>query len=98
MIADPGAQLRKVRKFRARIEKEKRYLYKPYSNTEEWRDYFEEHLSRWLDIYHAGQNCDSVPATNLAVAQPQVTEQGGPDDLHKQMLHMLELQKKLEAK
>jgi len=98
MIADPGVQLRKVRKFRARIEKEKRYLYKPYSKIEEWRDLFEEHLSRWLDLYNASKTCDSAAVTNLVVPQPQVTEQGGPDDLQKQLLHMLELQKKLEAK
>jgi tetratricopeptide (TPR) repeat protein len=69
MIADPGSQLRQVLKFRARIEKQ--YLYQSYGQADKWAINFESHLSRWLDLYHAGKQSGAAPATSLAVSGPQ---------------------------
>jgi len=99
MMADPGTQLKRVRKFRARIEKEKLYLFKPYSLPSEWREQLESHLSWWLDLHKANKQLGSAPAANIVVSQPQVSsEQVGSEDPRKQMQHMLELQKTLEGK
>lgn len=99
MMADPGLQLKRVRKFRARIEKEKLYLYKPYSQPLNWQEEFENHLSRWLDLYNNGKQSGSAVTPNIAVSQPQVSsEQGGSEATREQMQHMLELRKTLEGK
>lgn len=99
MLADLGPELKRVRKFRARIEKEKLYLYKPYSLLLEWRDQFESHLSWWLDVHNTNKQAGSAPAANIVVSPPQVSsEQVGSEDARKQMQHMLELQKTLEGK
>ena len=49
MLADPGEQLKKVLKFREKIESKRRFLYKSYEGEDQWRRLFREHLSLWLD-------------------------------------------------
>ena len=49
MIADPGTQLKKVIKFRSRIEREKSFLFQAYDKPDEWARLLRQHLSQWLD-------------------------------------------------
>lgn len=49
MLADPGPQLRQVLNFKEKIESERKFLYKPYEDENQWEKIFREHLSHWLD-------------------------------------------------
>ena len=46
-LVDPGPQLESVRKFREKIAREKKYMFKDYSSIDEFRDYLEMHLASW---------------------------------------------------
>jgi tetratricopeptide (TPR) repeat protein len=56
MMADPGEQLQKVIKFRARVEEERICLFSPYDDPIQWKDLFMKHLSRWLDKKFYGKD------------------------------------------
>ncbi len=49
MLVDPGEQLQRVLKFREKIESERKFLYYPYGDKNEWERLFRGHLGRWLD-------------------------------------------------
>ena len=49
MLADPGQQLKKVLKFRDKVETEKEFLFKRYEEENAWKEQFFEDLCRWLD-------------------------------------------------
>lgn len=50
MIADQGPQLKKVLKFREKIERERSFLFQRYENPTEWAKLLRQHLSQWLDL------------------------------------------------
>jgi hypothetical protein len=49
MLADPGKQLRKVLRFRRKIEAENKLLFKGYKDESEWERDFTDDLCLWLD-------------------------------------------------
>lgn len=53
MLADPGTQLKKVRKFKKKIEKEQKkernLLYQSYDEVADWQELFTNNLCKWLD-------------------------------------------------
>jgi tetratricopeptide (TPR) repeat protein len=55
MMADPGEQLKRVIRFRARIEKQRICLFKSYSTPDQFKDLLVEHLGRWLDKKRYGR-------------------------------------------
>jgi len=60
MLTDPGEQLKKVLDFRDRIEKERKFFYRPYESVDKWARSLREHLCRWLDDQPPG---DTPPST-----------------------------------
>jgi len=60
MLEDPGGQLKKVIEFKNKIEKEKKYLYKPYQDENEWEKIFSFQLYTWLDQMRSE---DSIKST-----------------------------------
>ena len=55
MLADPGPQLRKVLQFRAKIEREHKFLFITYEDENDWAAKFEVHLCRWIDKFQPFQ-------------------------------------------
>jgi hypothetical protein len=51
MLADPGKQLKKVLKFRKKIETENKLLFKSYKDENEWEKEFTDDLCLWLDKF-----------------------------------------------
>jgi Tetratricopeptide repeat. len=49
MLADPGEQLKKVLKFRNKVESERKFLFRRYEDENTWEDQFIFDLCRWLD-------------------------------------------------
>lgn len=49
MMADPGEQLKKIIKFRAKIEKQRICLFRSYNSPDQWKDLLVEHLGQLLD-------------------------------------------------
>ena len=49
MMADPGEQLRKVLEFRKKVETEKKFLYQPYEDEDQWKTLIRKYLCLWLD-------------------------------------------------
>jgi hypothetical protein len=47
-LSDPGPQLAQVIAFKAKIESEKRYLFKSYDAIDEFLDALDGHLAQWL--------------------------------------------------
>lgn len=48
MLADPGDELRQVRDFRTKIERERKFLYHAYKDEVDWEKSFSRHLYQWL--------------------------------------------------
>ncbi len=49
MMADPGQQLKKVLKFRDKVETEKKFLFRGYEDENAWKERFIKDLCQWLD-------------------------------------------------
>ncbi len=49
MLADAGPQLKKVLKFRDKIEKDKKIFYKRYEDEHGWKELLMDNLCSWLD-------------------------------------------------
>ncbi len=47
-MGDAGLQLRKVLRFKKKIEKENKQLYIPFGNIEEFKNLIRSHLGKWL--------------------------------------------------
>jgi hypothetical protein len=47
-LKDPGEQLEKVLRFRKRIEAGKKYLFKSFTDVDEFREKLEAQLAEWL--------------------------------------------------
>jgi len=56
MMNDIGPQLQQVLEFKKKIESERKFLYKPYEDENEWEKSFREHLSRWLDGFNESES------------------------------------------
>ncbi len=74
-LRDPGKQLMSVLTFKARIEKEKRYLFKQFDAIEEFGDILESHLASWL------RDHENAPI-NLSIGGPNFSN-GSPEDISK---------------
>ena len=48
MVKDPGEQLRKIIEFKNKIVNEKKYFYATYSDKDDWKHKFHNHLGNWL--------------------------------------------------
>ena len=75
-VADPGDGLKKVLRFKKKIESGKKYLFKSYLERQEFSDVLEVHLAKWLRDHDAAATSLS-PAT-LATATPKKTPGASP--------------------
>ncbi|MFB3896035.1 MAG: tetratricopeptide repeat protein [bacterium] len=55
MYADPGEQLKKVIRFRDKIEREKKFMYKGYEDESQWEKLLRRHLCEWIDKISTGK-------------------------------------------
>jgi len=67
MIVDPGSQLKKVMRFRSKIEKSRNFLFRVYDRLDDWEDLLRQHLSQWLDRYVIAPG--SAPEPKLPVVR-----------------------------
>ena len=49
MMSDPGKQLKRVLKFRNKIEKEKKFLFRSFENARDWEYEIRFFICNWLD-------------------------------------------------
>jgi hypothetical protein len=82
-LRDPGEQLKKVLDFKAKIEAEKKYLFKIYVRTDEFCESLEGHLAKWLRD-HDGPSSASIAISSpttpaLPSTPPALTPLASPD-------------------
>jgi tetratricopeptide (TPR) repeat protein len=75
-LHDPGAQLSKVLAFKRQIEEGKKYLFKSFDSTDEFRELLEKQLAAWLRDHEGTKN---VPSSDedITVSPPMVMPQIG---------------------
>ena len=80
-LRDPGPQLSPVLAFKKRIEDGKRYLFRPYATIDQFSDFLDAHLARWLNDHDASPS--QISLTGLAappVAANTAAEPPAPVD------------------
>jgi tetratricopeptide (TPR) repeat protein len=60
-LTDPGEQLKAVLAFKKKVEAEKKYLFKKYTEIEELNDELRGHLAKWLRDHEAAAGGSALP-------------------------------------
>jgi hypothetical protein len=98
-IDDPGEQLKQVLSFRDQQERDKKYLFKTFSDPEDWKDNFEEILIKYLlkiskstDVLHITPKESLTPSIKNSRV-PEITgsiKKGKSEIPQKKLLEALE--------
>lgn len=79
-LADPGPQLKKVLKFKNRIERQKEYLFKTFDRPRAFEDLLRSHLSAWLQEVESNTPATATPQLTDAVRPPVRSSAGEPKE------------------